>query len=148
LTRQQDLPHGAQLWGSVTGQLTNDVLVSSEQLAAGGADSVRGYLEAETLGDEGVTLQTEARSPSIAKYLGGPLKSWRFHLFYDAAVVNLTDAQVGQRTSYGLQSAGIGTRVNLWGYLNGVLQDAQTLNRGPDTRPGTNRVLFRVYGEF
>lgn len=148
LTRQQDLPHGAQLWGSVTGQLTNDVLVSSEQLAAGGADSVRGYLEAETLGDEGVTLQTEARSPSIAKYLGGPLKSWRFHLFYDAAVVNLTDAQVAQRTSYGLQSAGIGTRVNLWGYLNGVLQDAQTLNRGPDTRPGTNRVLFRVYGEF
>ncbi len=148
LTRQQDLPYGAQLWGSFSGQITNDVLVSSEQIGAGGADSVRGYLEAETLGDYGFTAQTEARSPSLAKYLGGPLKSWRFHLFYDAGMVALTDAQVNQRSQYGLQSAGIGSRVNLWGYLNGVLQDAQTLNRGPDTKPGTNRVLFRVYGEF
>jgi hypothetical protein len=32
--------------------------------------------------------------------------------------------------------------------LNGALQDAQTLNRGPDTKAGTNRVLFRVFGEF
>ncbi len=148
VTRQQDLPYGAQLWGSVTGQLTNDVLVSSEQIAVGGADSVRGYLEAETLGDYGFTVQTEARSPSIAKYIGGPLKSWRFHLFYDAGISTLTQAQVAQRSSYGLQSAGVGSRVNLFGYLNAALQDAQTLNTGPNTRAGTNRVLFRVYGEF
>jgi hypothetical protein len=43
---------------------------------------------------------------------------------------------------------GVGTRVNLWGYLNGAVQDAQTLNNGPDTKAGTNRVLFRVFGEF
>ncbi len=149
VTREQDLPHDVQLWGSVVGQLTNDPLVSSEQVGLGGADSVRGYLEAETLGDYGAYLQSELRSPSIAKMLGGaPLKSWRFHLFYDAGVVNLTQAQVDQRSSYGLQSVGIGSRVNLWGHLNGVLQDAQTLDRGPDTKAGTNRVLFRVYGEF
>jgi len=155
-SRQQDLPYGAQLWGSVTGQLTNDSLVSSEQIAAGGADSVRGYLEAETLGDLGAYVQTELRSPSVAKYLGGPFHSLRFHLFYDAGVVNLNNpsspgtalSPVGTPSAYGLQSAGIGGRVNLWGYLNGVLQDAQTFNRGPDTKPGTNRVLFRVYGEF
>ena len=148
VTRQQDLPYGMQLWGSVTGQLTNDVLVSSEQVAAGGEDSVRGYLAAETLGDLGAYLQTELRSPSVAKYIGGPVGSWRFHLFGDAGVVNLTQAQVGQRSSYGLSSAGVGSRVNLWGYLNGVLQDAQTFDNGPNTRAGTNRVLFRVYGEF
>jgi hemolysin activation/secretion protein len=148
VTREQDLPRGAQAWASFTGQLTNDPLVSSEQIAAGGADSVRGYLEAETLGDLGAYLQTELRSPSIAKYIGKPVDSWRFHLFYDAGVVNAADAELGQRSSYGLQSAGIGSRVNLWGYLNGVVQDAQTLNRGPDTKSGTNRVLFRVYGEF
>ena len=27
-------------------------------------------------------------------------------------------------------------------------QDAQVTSRGPDTKAGTNRVLFRVYGEF
>ncbi len=149
LTREQDLPHDVQLWASATGQLTNDPLVSSEQLGSGGADSVRGYLEAETLGDYGAFVQTELRSPSVAKLVGGgPLKSWRFHLFGDGGLVTLTQAQVGQRSSYGLSSAGVGTRVNLWGYLNGVVQDAQTFNNGPNTRAGTNRVLFRVYGEF
>ncbi len=149
VTRTQDLPHGAELWASVTGQLTNDVLVSSEQQALGGADSIRGYLEAETLGDYGAYAQTELRSPSIAKYVGGgPINSWKFHLFSDVGFVNLTQAQVAQRSTYGLSSAGVGTRVNLWGYLNGVVQDAQTFNNAPNTRAGTNRVLFRVYGEF
>ncbi len=146
--RQQNLPFGAQLWGSVSGQLADDPLISSEQIAAGGADSVRGYLEAETLGDYGAFLQTELRSPSIAKYIGGPLHSWRFHLFYDGGFVDLNQPLPGVRSNYRLQSAGIGTRLNLWGYLNGVLQDAQTFNHGPDTKAGTNRVLFRVYGEF
>ncbi len=152
LTRQQELPYGMQGWASVTGQLSNDSLVSSEQIPMGGVDSVRGYLEAETLGDTGAYLQTELRSPDlkkyINKYLGGPLRSLRFHTFYDGGVVSVNYAAEGTHSQYGLQSAGIGARVNLWGYLNGVLQDAQTLNRGPDTPPGTNRVLFRLYGEF
>jgi hypothetical protein len=63
-------------------------------------------------------------------------------------VVAIRDVTAGQRSSSGLSSVGVGTRVNLWGYLNGAVQDAQVLNNGPDTRAGTNRVLFRVYGEF
>jgi hemolysin activation/secretion protein len=148
IAREQDLPHDVQLWAQANGQLTNDPLVSSEQIGGGGADSIRGYLEAETLGDYGATLQTELRSPSLAKYIGGPLKKWRFHLFSDTGVVNLARPLVQQRSSYGLSSAGIGTRVNLWGYLDASLQDAQALNNGPDTRAGTNRVLFRLSGEF
>ena len=148
VAHEHDLPYGAQVWGSVTGQLSNDALVSSEQLGAGGADSVRGYLEAETLGDYGAYLQTELRSPSLAKYLGGPLHSWRFHVFYDGGFVDLNQPLPDTRTNYRLQSAGIGSRINLWGTLNGVLQDAQTFNHGPDTKAGTNRVLFRVFGEF
>ena len=115
---------------------------------------MRGYLEAETLGDYGAYLQTELRSPSIAKYVGrpgAPVAPGVSTLFADDGVVNLTQASaVGQRerSTYGLNSVGVGTRVNLWGYLNGAVQDAQTLNRGPNTKAGTNRVLFRVYGEF
>ncbi len=148
VTREQDLPHDVVLWGQATGQLTNDPLVSSEQISAGGADTLRGYLEAETLGDYGATLQTELRSPSLAKLIGGPVKVWRFHIFSDNGVVNLTKALEGQRSSYGLSSIGVGTRVNLWSHVNGVLQDAQALDRGPDTKAGTNRVLFRLSGEF
>ncbi len=148
VVRQQELPYGMQAWGSLQGQITNEPLVSSEQIALGGADSVRGYDEAETLGDYGLYLQTELRSPSIAKYVGGPVQSWKFHVFFDSGVVNNRDTLVGTRSSYGLSSAGVGTRVNLWGYLNGSLQDAETLDTGVNTKSGTNRVLFRVFGEF
>jgi hemolysin activation/secretion protein len=148
VSREQDLPYDAQLWGSATGQITNEPLVSSEQLGIGGADTVRGYLEAEALGDYGASLQTELRSPDIRKYIGGPIHSWRFHLFTDVGLVNLRDPTPQQHFAYGLASVGVGTRVNLWGYLNGAVQDAQTVENGPDTKAGTNRVLFRVFGEF
>jgi hemolysin activation/secretion protein len=148
VTREQDLPYDLQLWGSLQGQMSNEPLVSSEQFGLGGVDSVRGYLEAETLGDCGMTLQSEFRSPDIHKYVRGPVRTWRFHLFADTGLINLRDPTAGQRSSNGLSSVGVGTRVNLWGYLNGAVQDAQTLNNGPDTKAGTNRVLFRVFGEF
>ncbi len=148
VTREQDLPYDVQLWGSLQGQIANAPLVSSEQFGVGGADAVRGYLEAEALGDYGATLQTELRSPDLHKYVGGPLRTWRFHLFGDTGVAAIRDATPGQRTSDTLSSVGVGTRVNLWGYLNGSVQDAEALNTGPNTRAGTNRVLFRVYGEF
>jgi len=148
VTREQDLPYDLQLWGSLNGQVTNQSLVSSEQFGLGGADSVRGYLEAEDLGDYGATLQTEFRSPDLKKYLGGPVHSWRFHLFSDTGIAQLRNPTPEQQFAYGLNSFGVGTRVNLWGYLNGSVQDAQVTSRGPDTKAGTNRVLFRVYGEF
>ncbi len=152
LSREQDLPYDMQLWGSLSGQETTDPLISSEQIALGGADSIRGYLEAESLGDYGLYLQSELRSPDVKKYLGSstwnPLNTWRFHLFADTGVVGLRDPTQGQRSSNGLSSVGVGTRVNLWGYLNGQVQDAQALNNGPNTKAGTNRVLFRVFGEF
>jgi len=148
IAREQDLPHDVQLWGQVSGQLTNEPLISSEQISAGGADSVRGYLEAEDLGDYGATLQTELRSPSLAKYIGRPVKSWRFHVFYDAGEVTLSRPLPGYPSTFGLSSVGVGTRVNLWGNLDASVQDAQTLNTGTTTHAGTNRVLFRVSGEF
>ncbi len=148
VSREQDLPHDVQLWGSFTGQITNTPLVSSEQLGIGGADTVRGYLEAEALGDYGAVVQTELRSPDLHPYVPSLIHTWRFHLFTDVGLVNLRQPNAGQQFSYGLASAGIGTRINLWGYLNGSLQDAQTVEPGPDTKAGTNRVLFRVYGEF
>jgi hemolysin activation/secretion protein len=149
LTRDQNLPHDVQIWGSVQTQLTNDPLVSSEQLGLGGADSLRGYLEAETLGDYGAYLQSELRSPSLAKYIHGPLKSWRWHLFVDTGVVGQRGQVLpGTHAATNLSSVGIGTRVNLWGYLNASVQDAQALATGADTKAGTNRVLFRLTGEF
>lgn len=148
IVHQRDLPFGTQFYASVQGQLSNDPLVSSEQFSIGGADTVRGYLEADALGDYGFVVQTELRSPNVGRWVKGPVDSWRFHVFADGGVVGLQKPLLGQRSGNGLESVGVGTRVNLWGYLNGSVQTAQTLNNSPNTKAGTNRVLFRVYGEF
>jgi len=148
IARTQELPYGMQAWASASGEITNDPLVSSEQFSLGGVDTIRGYLESESLGDYGAALQTELRSPDLNSVIKGPVTSWRFHVFGDTGIVALRDPESGQRDGNGLSSAGVGTRVNLWGYLNGSLQDATVFNRGPNTKAGTNRVLFRVYGEF
>ena len=47
----------------LTGQIADQPLISNEQFAAGGADSVRGYYEAQLLGDSGLqgSLQLSSR---------------------------------------------------------------------------------------
>jgi hemolysin activation/secretion protein len=148
LSRTQDLPHGFQLYANSVAQISADPLVSTEQLDIGGLDSVRGYLESEALGDQGAALQVEARSPSIARYFGKPVDQWRFHLFSDIGNVSIHRALFDQASSYTLSSVGVGTRISLFGYLNATLEDAILLSRGPNSRSGTNRVLFRLYGSF
>ncbi len=54
-------------------QFANQPLVGAEQFAIGGVDSVRGYYEAELLGDSGVHLGLELSSPNWG---GGPAGSW------------------------------------------------------------------------
>jgi hemolysin activation/secretion protein len=148
LTRTQDLPHGIQLYANASGQATPDVLLSTEQFSLGGLDTVRGYLESEALGDQGAAMQLELRSPSIASYVSRHVDSWRFHLFFDNGTASIHRALVDQASSYTLSSAGVGTRVSLFGYLNATLEDAFLLSRGPNSRSGSNRVLFRLYGSF
>jgi hemolysin activation/secretion protein len=148
LTRTQTLPADIEAWGHVTGQISGDPLLSSEQLSLGGLDSVRGYLESEVLGDYGIAVQTELRSPSVAPLIGAPLTALRFHAFFDAGTANIHDPLPEQASSYSLSSVGVGTRVTLANHFHGSLEDAVALTNGPVTKSGSNRVLFRLYGDF
>src|SRR5262249_25137667 len=47
VSHTQELPEGFQFYGKVQGQIADGPLVSSEQISAGGLDTVRGYLESE-----------------------------------------------------------------------------------------------------
>ncbi len=152
LSRTQDLPRGFQLYANAIGQATPDVLLSTEQFSLGGLDTVRGYLESEALGDQGAALQLEARSPSLApyfgKYVGKYVDSWRFHVFFDAGTASIHQALINQASSYTLSSTGVGTRVSLFSYLSATVEDAFLLSRGPNSKSGSNRVLFRLIGSF
>lgn len=127
-----------------SGQLADSPLISSEQFAAGGASSVRGYLSAEDTGDNGAIGSVELRSPSIASWIGDGVNDWRFHFFIDGSRVLLIDPLPDQRGRFTLLSTGVGTRFVLFRYLNGELEYAYPLKDGARTKAHDGRLLFNV----
>ncbi len=143
-----DLPRGLQGFVKVTGQASLDPLVSNEQFSLGGSDTVRGYFESEVLGDYGVALESELRSPSFAPLLGSWVDEARFHVFADGGRAALWRATPGQVPGTTLISVGVGTRWKLVNHLNGAVDLAIPLKAGPDTDKGDPVARFRILGEF
>ncbi|GLQ45889.1 hypothetical protein GCM10007862_09400 [Dyella lipolytica] len=125
-------------------QATDSPLVSSEQFAAGGMSSVRGYLSAEDTADNGVITSVEVRSPSIHAWLGSFADDWRFHVFVDGARLMLIDPLADQRGRFTLLSTGVGTQFTVFHYLNGDLEYAYPLKNGVQTRAHDGHLLFSV----
>lgn len=143
---------GAQGYLRLTGQLTDQPLLTSEEFGAGGLDSVRGYLEAEALGDYGINGTLELRSPSLADRLAfgssKPFGEFRGFVFLDGAKLLVREAQNDQARSFSLASFGAGFNFNLYTYLYGALDWADPVLAGPSTRAWSSRVLFRVWTNF
>jgi hemolysin activation/secretion protein len=143
-----DIPFGLQTFVKVTGQFSNDALVPSEQFSLGGIDTVRGYYESETLGDYGVAVQSELRSPSFAKAMGDWTNEARLHVFFDAGYAGIHQPLIGQQQTYTLYSAGVGARFKFINHLNGDVNVAAPLTDGPDKSAGAVTVRARIWGDF
>ncbi len=63
VSHTHELPLGFQVFAKVQGQASEKPLVSSEQFSAGGLGTVRGYLESEEVGDNGIAESLELRTP-------------------------------------------------------------------------------------
>ena len=116
LTREQPLPWwGSSLRARVEGQWTSQPLISNEQFAVGGADSVRGYLESAAAGDSGLRTSLEWRSRELAPLLPAHTARWVSSLtglaFVEAAAAFIQSAQSEQTRRFGLASAGFGLRI-------------------------------------
>ncbi len=149
LSRTQPLPWwGLIAYGKVQGQITGDALISSEQFNAGGADSVRGYYEAERLGDYGAAGTVELRTPSIGKDISSDVNDWHFLAFADAAELGLRQPLPGQQSWFRLASMGIGTRLKIFDMLNGTLDLAVPAFDGSATRAWTLHPRFKIWSEF
>lgn len=127
-------------------QAASGPLISNEQFSAGGADSVRGYLESEALGDYGVALGAELRRNWASEFAGGLSGDW--HLFTEGAQLRLIDALPGQISRYSLLAAGLGVRVNAKSGLRANLELGYPLRDGPVTKKGDARAHFRLGYEF
>ncbi len=143
VSRTQPLPFGTLGYVKLAGQIADGPLLSSEQMSAGGANAVRGYLEAERLGDSGLISTLELRSPVL--WPSSLLRDWRLSMFFDGAALWLRQPLPGEEDSFTLASAGIGTRFGLTDMLNGAVDVAFPLVDGSVTRVGDPRVHFRFW---
>lgn len=140
----RNLPDGFALATRASAQASDEPLISSEQFAAGGLTSVRGYLSAEDTGDNGAIASVEARTPSIHAWLGSFADDWRFHLFVDSARLMLIDPLPGQQGRFTLLSTGVGTQFTLFHYVSGDVEYAYPLRNGVETRAHDGHILFSV----
>jgi hemolysin activation/secretion protein len=94
-------------------QIASGPLVSAEQYALGGAETVRGYLENEASGDHGVLASLELRGANQAVRLGAPWREFTPVLFVDAARAYTLQPLPGQASRVPLMGGGVGLRLSL-----------------------------------
>jgi hemolysin activation/secretion protein len=141
------LPLGLALQQRANAQWADSPLVNNEQFSLGGADSVRGYLEAETLGDTGITGTLELHSPRLGKHVPAFLSPLYGFLFVDAGVTTLVDPLPSQLENFSLWSTGLGLRLDNTRGLMGTLDWAIPQRNGVRTRKDQSRVDFLMrYG--
>lgn len=157
------LPADFTLRLRAAGQATAEPLITNENFSIAGSDGVRGYLESEVLGDEGLkeTLQLTSPGWHVRERVIGDV-----YAFYDHGRTWVLD-------SLSCQPSGTGLTLRSWGggvdilpgqKLTGSLTWAKALDSatdlastatsggcsasGPATLAGQSRVLFVVRGSF
>lgn len=139
---RQDLP--ARFFGvlQLAGQYTVDPVISNEQMSAGGVRSVRGYLEAESLGDIGWRSSLELHAPN---YLPARTRvSAMPYTFYSLGRTSYQRPLPGQAHSQQLSSWGLGLDLRMSDFANASLNWAYPLVDGPQTPRGDSRWEFAV----
>jgi hemolysin activation/secretion protein len=146
------LPFEWTLQTRFQGQLSNAELIAPEQFAVGGVDSVRGYLESSNLGDNGMQLAFELRTPPLKKYLKqypfvDYLKDFYLFSFYDLGVVDVYDSLKNQ-SAQNVTSAGLGFKLKTTGGLFAYLDYAHVFDNSIQVNAGDERMHFRLGYEF
>jgi hemolysin activation/secretion protein len=127
------------------GQLALDPLVVYEQQSIAGADGVRGYLEAEALGDRILKGTVQLQSPPLIVRQ----TNWGdLYLFYDAGQAHHLEALAGEPSRTTLRSWGAGFDLLPGHSVAGYLTWAVPLLPGPNTAAHDSRVLFDLRGSF
>ena len=148
VSRITRLPLSSLLVTSIRGQLTNGGVVSSEQLAFGGADSIRGFPENDYLADSGWISTFELRTPAFIfpravklPYSDISLKdAMQFVYFVDFGQGKLRAARVGEDPSMYFTSAGVGLRFELYEHLQGTIDWGFPLG-GEDPSDGSSNTV-------
>jgi hemolysin activation/secretion protein len=140
-----------QLALRLQGQLASQPLVSAEQLAVGGADTVRGYLEAEASGDRGLQASLEWRSAGLLDRLTAErlaLQELSVLAFLDIARLWVLQPSVGQFPRVSLYAAGIGLRLRAAHGLSAEADLALPGKRSSNTPGHDPRLHLKLRAQF
>lgn len=147
LSQERSLANGWGLNARGTWQLSGQPLVSNEQFAIGGVDTVRGYLESAALGEQGVQLSLEGLTPNLAPRLGESLarvfNEWRLLGFLDTGHVRVVDP-ITASSRFTLSSVGLGLRARGTSGIEAELLWAYPLKALGDIDRGEHRLHFRL----
>jgi len=129
-------------------QAASGPLLPSEQYSAGGADSVRGFLEGERSGDQALRFSFELSSPSVTLDTGR--RNWRLTglAFVDEALLNTHQPAAGQAANTTLAGAGLGLRLSGPAGVGVQLDAARALTDGDLAGGGTSRGSWRLHGRL
>ncbi len=147
LDRPQALPLGFNLLLHADGQWASEPLVPAESYFAGGADSVRGYVQSEAISDHALRGRAELTTPNLIdvpidmiwqRRRSSEVKiEWKVAAFYDVAQLWIAKAPIGQKDQFRLEGVGAGIRAQLVPYnlalkidQGWALRDATTTKRG------------------
>lgn len=136
------LTAGWVLASRVALQLASGPLISNEQFTAGGVDSVRGYKESNSSGDDGVVTGLELRAPSLAERLHSGLRDFTPYAFVEGASLRVREALPGQRSRFDLLGAGVGLRFAGRGGYRGSLDLAHAYKQAGQVQAGHDRLHF------
>ncbi|MDB6011884.1 MAG: hemolysin activation/secretion protein associated with VreARI signaling system [Gammaproteobacteria bacterium] len=129
----------------LAGQDTLEPLISNEDFSIGGSDGVRGYLEAEELGDLALKGTFQFQTPTWSWHIQQLFNAFAF---FDAGRSRVLSPLSGQASHVDLASAGVGINLFPGHWYSGTLTWADPLRTATYTKSGQSRWLFMVRGSF
>ncbi|MEO8019348.1 MAG: ShlB/FhaC/HecB family hemolysin secretion/activation protein [Pseudomonadota bacterium] len=126
----------------VSGQYAVEPIISNEQFALGGAQTVRGYLEASELGDVGIGGSFEFGLQP--RRLLGERSLVEPYLFYDAGIVAVIEPLPGEDRRVDLASVGFALNLGFFDTYSASISWAYPLVPSGRTDAGDSRFLFMM----
>ncbi len=137
MQRTDLLPRDWQLRSTVRAQLSDSPLINNEQFSQGGVSSVRGYYESQALGDDGIGIGFEVRTPHLLTRFDA-IDELRLLAFLEGAHLRVQEPLPDQLDEVNLASVGVGLAVSArrqlhlslnWGF---ALRDNGGIDAGDD----------------
>lgn len=138
----------------LAGQFASQPLVGGEQYALGGADSIRGYLASEAVGDHGLMSSIQVNTPNLKPAEPEGESLWRkldeltAYGFIEGGQVRVLNPSEGQNGRQTLGAVGVGLKVRALKAWTLNTDVAKALNAATVTRTKDTRVHVRLSADF